>query len=326
MSERASFTPLRPDYKRDSFEDRYVKRWELEQSNVVQLRGEPDHAEWQKLPPLEPTHVADWASRDLPTLKWTVDGLIPRGCAVLVTGATKSGKTLILQHLLSCCALGKPFFGRRVERCAARGFMCEDPVDILHLRQDSILRHLGAGYMDCNGWLFLDERYGKTNWLTRYDSRNEGGLTSLWYLLSHWVITNGVRLLLIDTCRQTFFGNENSGTIVTEFIKVLNSLAELIRGNVIITHHPPAPSSGYNGKLAAGSGAWANTVRCHLNMTVPPYYNRHTGEGKGERLLQSIGSNWGPEIADIPLRWNYSEQMFTHDPGRLMIEHRTARN
>lgn len=247
-------------------------------------------------------------------VEWIVPGLIPRGQAVLFTGATKLGKSHVLEDLLLCASLGVPWLGRDVQQTSSLGLFCEDSKDAVFYRRDRILASIGASHYDTEGRAALYGRRGMWNWLMKFDQRAGTGrdtrlLQNVEFYLTE---THPAAIVIVDTARQTFDGNENNPRQVTEFVNRMNALAERINGAVIIPHHPnKAGDSPY-----AGTAAWASTVRVHLDLALPPYFNKESGEGRGERVLRVIGSNYSSaDVPDIPLVWDFDAERFVFNPG-----------
>lgn len=254
--------------------------------------------------PFTPTLLSE--DYEAKPIEWLVDGLIPRGQAILFTGPTKLGKSFLCLDLMICASLGREWLGKRVDTCASLGMFCEDSTNMLFWRRDQILRYLGAHHYDTEGRAAAYGRPGMVNWLMEFDPRShEGRTTRLWQQLTYYCETNEVSIVVLDTARQVFDGNEIVARQVTEFANVCNRLAEQLNAAVIVTHHPPkSGESEY-----AGSGAWPSTFRTHIHLSRPPNYNRETGEGAGEVILRTVGSNYGAPEADIPLRWDIDSQM-----------------
>jgi len=58
------------------------------------------------------TFYASHIIEEPPPPEWIWDGLALRGTVVLLAGDSKVGKSLLLQQILSCAALGVPCLGR----------------------------------------------------------------------------------------------------------------------------------------------------------------------------------------------------------------------
>ena len=175
------------------------------------------------------------------SVRWLVDGYIPRGSCVLFSGPTKIGKSYVLQHLMTCLALGVPWFGHATERCKVFGLFCEEDAPPLHWRRDQILHYLDAAPEDFEAGGFMGyPRRGQANHLVRFDRRtDQGQMTPLWDKLKFAVREKyGSQFVLLDTCRQVFDGDENRASQVTVFLNELNRFAEEIDGCVVITQQP----------------------------------------------------------------------------------------
>src|SRR5215468_7203929 len=115
---------------------------------------------------LEPLDIFSFGQFHEPKpVEWLIEGWIPRRCAVLFTGSVKLGKTYILQHLMLCAALGKPWLGLPIAQTRSLAFLCEDEFDWIMHRRDCILRHLEADETDVDEIATGAARRGCTNWL-----------------------------------------------------------------------------------------------------------------------------------------------------------------
>lgn len=66
-------------------------------------------------PPMVYVSAETIMTKDYPALSWIVEGLIPEGFTVLA-GRQKLGKSTLALHIARSVALGKPLFGRPVEK------------------------------------------------------------------------------------------------------------------------------------------------------------------------------------------------------------------
>lgn len=241
-------------------------------------------------------------------IEWMIEGYIPRGQCILFSGPTKVGKSYVMQHMMTCLALGLPWFDIPTSRAKVFGLFCEENREPLHWRRDQILRFLDADAADFEPGGFMGyPRRGQVNHLVRFDRRtDQGEMTPLWDKLKFAVTEKyGSQFIFLDTARQVFDGDENRALQVTVFVNELNRFAEQIDGCIVIATQP---SKGIE-SVFAGSGAWANTARSHLNLTPP--------EGLGwrspERVFRNLGSNYSGPVPDLRLRWSREVMMFVLD-------------
>lgn len=253
------------------------------------------------------------------SVRWLVDGYIPRGSCVLFSGPTKIGKSYVLQHLMTCLALGVPWFGHATERCKVFGLFCEEDAPPLHWRRDQILHYLDAAPEDFEAGGFMGyPRRGQANHLVRFDRRtDQGQMTPLWDKLKFAVREKyGSQFVLLDTSRQVFDGDENRASQVTVFLNELNRFAEEIDGCVVITQQPAKAVDS----MFAGSGAWAATARTHLHLSRPDEFDWSTREHVDERVLRNMGANYSGGIPDMALRWDPRWMMFVVDEAAGQLE------
>lgn len=257
--------------------------------------------------PFRPLDFSTLAGQPKP-IEWMIEGYIPRGHCVLFSGATKLGKSYLVQHMMTCLALELPWFGLPTVRAKVFGLFCEEDREPLHWRRDQILRFLDADAADFEAGGFMGyPRRGQVNHLVKFDRRtDQGEMTPLWDKMKFAVCTKyGSQFVFLDTARQVFDGDENRAVQVTTFVNELNRFAQEIDGCVVLATQP---SKGLE-SVFAGSGAWANTARTHLNL-IPP-------EGLGwrspERIFRNLGANYSGPVPDMRLRWSREAMMFVLD-------------
>jgi RecA-family ATPase len=237
-----------------------------------------------------------WQGREPPARDWLVEGAFLRGTVALVAGDGGIGKSLLMQQLCSCAALGRPWLGLAVKPGRALHLSCEDDKDELWRRQHAICRHLDTDMADLgDGGLYLAPRVGQDNALAAF-SRSEWRLrpTPLFERLTRWCRAAGVQYVVVDTATHTFRGNQNDETQVVDFISELRRLAIAIQGVVVVTKHP-SMSGRALGTGESGNVAWNNSVRSRLYV----YENK-----AGEVTLAGVKSNYGRKLEKIPLRWD----------------------
>jgi RecA-family ATPase len=250
-----------------------------------------------------------------PAPSWIWDGRIMRGQVTILGGEAKIGKSLLLQQLLSACAVGRPCLGRHTERCRAFGYFAEDTEDWLRTRQFAIKDALGVEMSDFEDYLqwqsratddciLADLEYGKIK------------LTGEWDHLWRVIEDEGSELVGIDTARAVFQGNEMQARQVTPFLRELQKKA--IQGNraIILAAHPP---TGNVSKGYAGTGAWLASARAGLSLERPDDYDPVTDTPASARVLRGLGANYSAGRSIDRLRWEHG--VFVSDengdpPGR----------
>lgn len=257
----------------------------------------------RKLEPWETFCPAQWQDTEPEPIGWLVQNCIPRGTVCLFSGDSGLGKSLLMQQLQTCVSLGKPWLGNEVERVRSFGFYCEDPKNILHVRQRSICEHLGAEMADLED-MSISARVGHDNTLMDFNRRtDEGRATALYGQLRDYIRDFGAELVIIDTAAHTFNGNENIRAHVTAFVNILQEIATEISGAVVLCSHPSV-SAILSGSGYSGSTAWRASVRAHMYLKRQKGYDDEADDADPNiRVLKTMKANWGPGSGATKLRW-----------------------
>ncbi len=243
---------------------------------------------------------AEWEGKEPPRRDWMVERCFVRGSVGLVSGDGGIGKSLLMQQLCTCAALGRPFLGLACQPGRALFFGAEDDRDELWRRQHDICRTLGTTMCDvADAGLMLAPRVTYKNALTtlcrdRHDPNYWQMVpTPLLSRITEFCLSEGVQYVVIDTATQTFSGNQNDEQQVTQYCNIMRRLAVAIQGCVLITKHPSVAGRAL-GTGESGSVSWNNSVRSRLYMH----------RDKDKRLtLAAKKSNYGPADLELPIRW-----------------------
>ncbi len=257
----------------------------------------------RKLQPFDVFCPAAWQDIEPEPIQWIVKNCIPRGTVCLFSGDSGLGKSLLMQQLQTCTALGKPWLGNEVQRVRSFGFYCEDPKNILHWRQRDICRHLDAQEGELED-MAIAARVGMDNVLMDFNRRtDEGRATALYDQVRGYVREFGAELIILDTAAHTFNGNENVRAHVTAFVSALQEIANETNGAIVLCSHPSV-SSMQSGTGYSGSTAWRATVRAHMYLKRPKGYDDESDDTDANvRVLKTMKANWGSGAGIIKLRW-----------------------
>lgn len=240
-----------------------------------------------------------WQGQQVPLRRWLVSGLIPFGSVTLLTGDGGTGKSLLSQQLLTCCATGRSWLGLEIARCKAFGIFCEDETDELHRRQSRICQHYDCELGDLED-LQLASRVDTTNTLVSFQGwDHKPHITDLYGTIMHYVGEFGCQLLVLDSLHDLFLGNENSRPQARIFINLLRDIALKIDGAVLLTAHPSL-SGMREGTGSSGSTAWNNAVRSRLYLRRP---QEDKEPDANIRVLKTMKANYGGSGDEITLKW-----------------------
>ncbi len=233
-----------------------------------------------------------------PPPTWVLDGLILAGEVTLLAGDAKIGKSLLAQQLLSCAALGLPCIGHHMECTRTFGYFCEDTNDWLVRRQFDICEALGIEMLEFKDFFAWQSRAQGDCILANFEF-GRMQLTGEWDHLWREIDDFGAGLVVIDTARAVFSGNERSPSQVTPFMRALS--AKAIEGNraIVLNVHPAKSEKGGFG----GTLAWHASARNALSLRRPSTYDEETDEPRFERVLAHLGANYAGRGKPEKLLW-----------------------
>jgi len=263
--------------------------------------GDPDATEPQEAdesPSLPVTHPADWAGTAPPVRQWRWDNFMPDYQATLLTGAGAAGKSLAMQQMATCVAMGLHFLGVPTKGCPALYITCEDDLEELHRRQDAICASLGVSLESTRGRLFLLSLQGQVeNELARFDQEGKMTVTPRYGEIEQTCIALGVGHVTIDNTAHTFAGNENDRHQVAAFVNLNNKLAQAIGGSVVMVGHPNKAGDSYS-----GSTAWENQVRSRIYLEIPKG-DGGTSIDPDMRVLRNEKANYSQRGSEVTFYW-----------------------
>lgn len=244
-----------------------------------------------------------WQDKDIPERVWLVENLLDQGGISMISGDGGIGKSLLMQQLLTCSALGCDWLGLKVAPMKTLGIFCEDNPAELQRRQDAINRHYGCDMVDLDERLFLQSRVGFDNVLMDFNRFTERGIkTPLFDQLERFIEEEGIQLLFLDTAADIFGGNENARPQVRAFVNAIRALTIKTEGGVIISAHPSAAGLA-TGSGVSGSTGWNNSVRLRVYLTKPRNDQGEEERRTNERLLKGMKSNYSQGFDEFRLSW-----------------------
>jgi hypothetical protein len=232
-----------------------------------------------------------------PPRSWIVPGWFPRGYVTGFYGDGGIGKTLAAQLLMTCVAIGSPWFGIEVEHGRALGVFCEDDVDELQRRQEAINHSLGITMGDLENSASSLASVRTMRWSS--SAPRGASLTRFHGDLTATAAGFNTDLLVLDTAADLYPDNENDRSKVRWFLQAgTGSIARDVGCGVSLLAHPSAAGLA-NGSGSGGSTAWNNTVRSRI------YLRRDEGDGAdpNTRILSRKKSNYAGLDGELRLVW-----------------------
>lgn len=254
----------------------------------------------EKVHPLPITCMADLHGKLIPPREWIIQDWIPANAVTLVAGGGATGKSLLIQQLLVCTALGLPCLSMPASAPTPTLFInCEDETLELERRNRDICDAIGVEVRECAD-VYTISRLGELgNELGTFDDRRTFQLSAFFRTVEATAFQCGARVIGLDNIGHLFTGNENDRGEVTQFANALSRLAMRINGAVILLGHP----AKVEGSQYSGSTAWENAVRSRLFLSRP--------EGAGEqaldddaRILTRGKANYSAKGAALEMRWH----------------------
>jgi RecA-family ATPase len=284
--------PTDPDWWA-SIERNFVENQQSAEVAEVAAEVPPDLREGSIIDP------RDWTA-PAPLREWLIQDWIPIGAVTGLYADGGVGKSLLMQQLLTCTAMGRPWLGMDVQQGFAFGMFCEDDGDELHRRQEAINRALAVD-MQGLGLLRYSSRVGFDNLLMTFSERNQGELTPLYTSMVKFLGPHKPRLIVIDTIADTFGGDEIKRVHARQFVQgVGGNLARAFDCAVVMIGH--VSMTGMNsGAGTSGSTAWNNTFRSRMYLTKP---SKDEGGDDDTRLLSRKKANYAATNEDLKLVWN----------------------
>lgn len=186
-----------------------------------------------------------------PRKPWLVQGIIREGTLVFLSAKEGTGKSFIALELASCIAEGREFFGNAVSHVEAV-YVAAERGDSQRERIEALRDGKGVN-PDCIN--FIDDQF---NLAERADTdaliRSLAGMET------------APKLLVLDTLRASFMGDENSSAVAQAVMNNINRIRKQFDCTVLVLHHVNAfgksrGSSAFIGAADTELYMYASTAR-----------------------------------------------------------------
>ena len=215
---------------------------------------------------LKTVRIDDVLTQIPPAPSFVWDCYLPRKEVTLFSGHGGVGKSWIALMLAVSGALGRPLFGREVQRTKTIFVSLEDDSDVVRYRLSVICLKWGVSTSSLDGWLWVVDGTQSPE-LYFSNTRNQGELTATYQQLSQKAKEFDAGLVIVDNASDAYGGDEIQRKTVREFIRSLAKIAKSTNGAFVLLAHvdkDTARGKFNNAEGYSGSTAWHNSARSRL--------------------------------------------------------------
>lgn len=241
------------------------------------------------LPPIQ--HAWDLMAKPPMVPPELIEGLLHRGCKMLLGGTSKSNKSWCLAELSVCVASGQPWWGKRTRQSRVLHLNFELPRWAIAQRFQAI----GNERPECAG--FLENLYV---WNLR---GHQADFRILRPKLEERLTASEFGLIVLDPAYKVLGGrDENSNGDVADLMNEFENLAQSSGAALAIAHHFAKGDSTAKQAIdrMSGAGAWARDPDSILVLTPHEEEDCFT--------VTSILRNL-PRLDDFVVRWDFPLMM-----------------
>lgn len=250
---------------------------------VAERMGLPSWDAWKDyidginddLPEIE--SLADAIENPPPLAEELIGGVLRRGHKLLISGASKAGKSFLLIELCVAIAEGRPWMGHECRR---------GRVAYLNLELDrpSCLRRFADVYRA----LGIDARHAGN--IDIWNLRGRAcPMDKLTPRLIRRMRDKGLDAIVIDPIYKVITGDENTASDMAFFCNQFDRIAAELGCAVIYCHHHSKGAQGAKRAMdrASGSGVFARDPDALIDLIELPVENGIRDEWKGRRIREA---------------------------------------
>lgn len=190
---------------------------DLERAALSERLGEPDPDSAERLPRVE--DLPSLFALETAPITWLIDGLLPEGCVVMISGDSGSGKSTLATAWGAHIALGVPFAGRATAQREVLILDRENPAPVVKDRLLRLGTQDGGGLRFWGGWLEHEAPHPCSAAILEWVAR-----------------TSPKPVIAVDSAIAFLLGDENSSTDVRKFLHPLRQLAAA-GATILLLHH-----------------------------------------------------------------------------------------
>jgi RecA-family ATPase len=252
--------------------------------------------------PMQATCMAALHDVEIPPRQWVVKGWLPSNAVTYFGGPGGVGKSLAVQQWMSAISLGINFMAAEtMAQVPCLYVTCEDEADEVARRNADIAQALGFTIRALTDMHCISLAGAEGNELGTFDAERRYRPSERFHRIVATAKAVGARVVALDNVAHLFTGNENIRGEVTQFVNLLNRLAQEIDGSVILLGHP----AKVEGSEYSGSTAWENAVRSRLFLCRPEG-DAEAGEvDPNARELVRSKSNYAAKDEALHMVWHH---------------------
>jgi len=264
-----------------------------------------------KQEPWTPIDLANAQYPDHPR-EWLIDGWLPLGETIGLSGPGGEGKTLIAQMLANAARCGGVWLGLPVAQMKSALLLCEDvDNDTLWRQQDIAPLYNNPTLRDLAPWILLmPRRHNEHNYLGIFDRDDQMHETVFFAQLLKKLkeFADGWPLLTVIDCKSdVFWGKQNVEQHARQFVKsICDRIARETNGIVILIYHPSLTGMR-EGTGSSGSVQWDAAFGARL------YFASENKDLPDTRTLTLIKANHAQKGKTIEVQWEKGVFRTTED-------------
>lgn len=252
--------------------------------------------------PLRALRMADLDGIDIPPRQWLVKGWMPANAVTYIGGPGGVGKSLAVQQWLTAVSLGIDWMGAETMAAVPCLYVtCEDEADEVARRNADIAKALGYSVRALKDMHCISLSGEQGNELGTFDAERRFRASERFQQILATAQATGARIVALDNVAHLYTGNENIRGEVTQFVNLLNRLAQEIGGSVILLGHPAKAE----GSEFSGSTAWENAVRSRLFLARPEARGDDDMVNPNARVLSRSKANYAAKGDAIEMVWHH---------------------
>ena len=211
----------------------------------------------------EPVTFCEYEAKGVPLEPELIQGVLRRGHKLMVSGASKSGKSFMLIELALCMATGRPWMGYKCEECKVLYVNLEISEPSFAHRIECVSEAMDIDMTACDQNLKIINLRGTSVELSKMAGALIG--TIIMEEAETWVPFSAV---ILDPIYKISNGEENSAKDVGAFCHELDRIATATGASIIYSHHHSKGDQGYKSAQdrASGSGVFARDADAMIDM------------------------------------------------------------